>query len=85
MALHQKRCLNVKDKKCDKCDFEAATETEVKTHKLSKHDENDFHECDICGKKLKSVLTLTQHKTNLHGDKKEQFQCLGLNCALRIC
>ena len=73
MALHQKRCLRIKDHKSQHCDIAAVTLKEIEKHVLSKHSDGT-HDCDICGKILKSVVTLQLHKRTQHGEMKI-FKC----------
>ena len=71
MNQHIKKCLQIKNYKCEECKEAFVTQTELKNHKKRKHSDERNYVCDFegCGEAFKSEPALYIHKKS-HSDEK---------------
>lgn len=66
--------------KCQNCDFETNSKSDLKRHKLSIHSDSDLVNCEQCSHVFSNQKLLGLHVKRCHaimgaGDEKSSFQC----------
>ena len=79
LDLHKKRIHQDSDIpgsfKCSHCDYCGNKESDLRAHIQRVHSISQCHQCDICDKQFKNLLTLKSHIRLIHEVSNKSFKC----------